>query len=354
MPYSDKTVGVIGAGSFGTAISNLLAYNTNVLLFSRNPAIVEAINKTHHHLGVALSPRVTCTANLKEVAENCELIFPVVPSDKFRKMMRQLGPFLRPYHILIHGTKGFDLTGVDEQEPQFEDITRANVHTMSEVILQESAVVRVGCLSGPNLAQEIMDGQPTATVIASKFSEVIKRGKIVLSSKHFHVFGTHDVLGAELAGALKNTIALGSGILKGRGLGKNIQAMLITRGLMEMIYFGNALEASSSAFLGTAGIGDLVATATSKKSRNYSFGFRLGQGESFEAIKESVPELAEGLRTLQITRHLAKCYKLRVPITEMIYRIIFEGFDIERALDYLMTYPYDVDVDFLNLLPNKI
>lgn len=354
MPYSDKTVGVIGAGSFGTAISNLLAYNTNVLLYSRNPAIVEAVNKTHVHLGVELSPRITCTADLQSVAESCELLFPVVPSDQFRKMMRQLGPFLRPYHILIHATKGFDLTEVDEKDPNFKDITRANVHTMSEVILQESAVVRVGCLSGPNLAQEIMDGQPTATVIASKFSEVIKTGKIVLASKHFHVFGNHDLLGAELAGALKNTIALGSGILKGRGLGKNIQAMLITRGLMEMIYFGNALEASSSAFLGTAGIGDLVATATSKKSRNYSFGFRLGQGESFEAIKSSVPELAEGLRTLQITRHLAKCYKLRVPITEMIYRIIFEGFDIERALDYLMTYPYDVDVDFLNLLPNKI
>ncbi len=354
MPYSDKTVGVIGAGSFGTAISNLLAYNTNVLLYTRNASIVDAINSQHSHLGVDVSPRVTATNNLEEVAKSCELIFPVIPSDQFRNMMRQLGPHLRPYHMLIHGTKGLDLTDVDQENPSFEDITRDNVHTMSEVILQESAVVRVGCLSGPNLAQEIMDGQPTATVIASKFSEVIKTGRIVLSSKHFHVFGTHDLLGAELAGALKNTIALGSGILKGRGLGKNIQAMLITRGLMEMIYFGNALQASSSAFLGTAGIGDLVATATSKKSRNYSFGFRLGQGESFDAIKASVPELAEGLRTLQITRHLAKCYKLRVPITEMIYRIIFEGFDIERALDYLMTYPYDVDVDFLNLLPNKI
>ena len=352
MPYSNKTVGVIGAGSFGTAISNLLAYNADVLLYSRNTKIVAEINQSHRHLDIDLSPRIRCTNDIKEVAENCELIFPVVPSVGFREMMHRLGPHLRPYHILIHGTKGFDLTGVDEGSPDFKDITRDNVHTMTEVILQESAVVRVGCLSGPNLAQEIMDGQPTATVIASKFSEVIKAGKTVLSSKHFHVFGTHDLLGAELAGALKNTIALGSGILKGRGLGKNIQAMLITRGLMEMIYFGNALEASSSAFLGTAGIGDLVATATSKKSRNYSFGYRLGQGEAMEAIKDSVPELAEGLRTLQITRHLAKCYKLRVPITEMIYRIVFEGFDIDRALEYLMTYPYDVDVDFLNLLPN--
>ncbi|MEZ5043350.1 MAG: NAD(P)H-dependent glycerol-3-phosphate dehydrogenase [Saprospiraceae bacterium] len=352
MSHPNKHVGVIGAGSFGTAIANLLAYNVDVLLYSRNAALVEEINRTQRHFDVNLSPRIRATNDIVEVAKACELIFPVVPSINFRDMMHLLGPHLRPYHMLIHGTKGLDLTGIDETRTDFRGITRANVHTMSEVIRQESIVVRVGCLSGPNLAQEIMDGQPTATVIASKFNEVIRSGKAVLSSKHFHVFGNYDLLGAELAGALKNTIALGSGILKGRGLGKNIQAMLITRGLMEMIYFGNALDASSSAFLGTAGIGDLVATATSKNSRNFSFGYRLGQGEDIESIKASVPELAEGLRTLQITRHLAKNYKLRVPITDMIYRVVFEGFDIDKALEYLMTYPYDVDVDFLNLLPN--
>ena len=123
--------------------------------------------------------------------------------------------------------------------------------------------------------------------------------------------------------------------------------MLITRGLTEMVHFGQAMGASSSAFFGTAGIGDLVATATSKSSRNFTFGFRLGQGESIGEISDSMPELAEGVRTLQITRQLADYYKLRVPITEMLHRVIFEGFDIDRALEYLMTYPYDVDVDFL-------
>ncbi|MEN0004800.1 MAG: NAD(P)H-dependent glycerol-3-phosphate dehydrogenase [Bacteroidota bacterium] len=340
-------VGVIGAGSFGTAIANLLAYNTDVILYSRKADLVQTINTTHQHYGIQLSDRIRATNNLQEVSSHCHLIFPIVPSSNFREMMRSLGPYLRPYHLLIHGTKGFDVRYDDDELAQLQSINRREVSTMSEVINQESAVVRIGCLSGPNLSREILEGQPTATVIASRFDEVISLGKKVLSSAAFHVFGSHDLLGAELAGALKNMIAIGSGILKGKGLGKNMQAMLITRGLSEMIYFGKAMGADSSAFLGTAGIGDLVATATSKNSRNFTFGYRLGQGESMESIIQSMPELAEGIRTLKIAKHLAKYYKLRVPITEMLYNIVFEAFDFERVIHYLVTYPYDVDVDFL-------
>lgn len=342
-----QPVGVIGAGSFGTAITNLLAYNADVLLYSRNLELVNSINSNREHLGVRLSASVQATSDLQKLAQECRLLFPIVPSTNFRKMMHNLGPFLRPYHMLIHGTKGFDTQGISDQDIGKGALKREDVHTMSEVIKQESVVVRVGCLSGPNLASEIMEGQPTATLIASPFDEVIHAGKMVLDSKHFHVFGSHEILGAELAGALKNVIALGSGILKGKGLGKNLQAMLITRGLTEMVHFGKAMGASGSAFFGTAGIGDLVATATSKRSRNYTFGFRLGKGESIAEISSTMPELAEGVRTLQITRQLANYYKLRVPITEMLHRIVFEEFDIDRALEYLMTYPYDVDVDFL-------
>lgn len=347
-PSLQLPVGVIGAGSFGTAIANLLAHNVDVLLYSRNKELVETINRTREHLGVHISSSIQATNDLQHLAQACRLLFPIVPSTNFRKMMHNLGPHLRPYHMLIHGTKGFDLSAVPtDAEGRYERVTRDQISTMSEVIRQESVVVRVGCLSGPNLASEIMEGQPTATLIASPFNEVIHAGKMALDSKRFHVFGSHEILGAELAGALKNVIALGSGILKGKGLGKNIQAMLITRGLIEMVHFGKAMGASSQAFFGTAGIGDLIATATSKNSRNFTFGFRLGQGESFETISETMPELAEGVRTLQITRQLAQYYKLRVPITEMLYRIIFEGHDIDRAMEYLMTYPYDVDVDFL-------
>lgn len=343
----EQPVGIIGPGSFGTAIANLLSYNVNVLLYSRNAELAEQINANLPVQGITLSNRVRATNDLEEVARRCTLIFPVVPSDSFRAMMQELSPFLHPYHILIHGTKGFDAHGLENKGGGREMLTREDVSTMSEIILQESSVVRVGCLSGPNLAKEILEGQPTATVIGSKFKEVINLGKEVLSSEHFHVFGTHDLLGAELAGALKNIIAIGSGILRGKGLGKNIQAMLITRGLTEMVYFGRAMGSNSSAFFGTAGIGDLVATATSKDSRNFTFGYRLGQGESMDAIEATMPELAEGVRTLKIARQLAKYYKLRVPITDMLYKIVFEGFDIDRAIHFLITYPYDVDVDFI-------
>lgn len=348
MSETGKPVGVIGAGSFGTAISNLLAHNVDVLLYTRREDVLETIRQTHRNFGVELSPRIQLTNDIQEVAENCTLLFPIVPAANFRRMMQNLGPHLRPYHILIHGTKGFDVQAPNGTQPEETvALKREHVSTMSEVILQESAVVRVGCLSGPNLATEIMEGQPTATVIGSKFDEVIRAGLEVLSSKHFHVFGSHDILGAELAGALKNIIAIGSGILRGKGLGKNMQAMLITRGLTEMIYYGKAMGATPKAFFGTAGIGDLVATATSKNSRNFTFGHRLGEGETRDAILADMPETPEGVGTLRIAYQLANYYKLRVPITQMIYNIVFKNFDVDKAIDFLMTYPYDVDVDFI-------
>ncbi len=341
----EQPIGVIGSGSFGTAIAKLLAHNREVLIYARKPEVVQSINERQERYNVVLSERVRATNDLEEVAARCQLLFPVVPSSNFRQLMQDMAPYVQPFHLLIHATKGFDVYGIDDSK--LDRILRHQVSTMSEIIRQETVAVRVGCLSGPNLAKEILEGQPTATLIASKFDEVIEAGKESLSSPKFHVFGSHDLLGAELAGALKNVIALGSGLLKGFGLGKNIQSMLITRGLMEMIYFGKAMGAEVDAFLGTAGIGDLIATATSSKSRNYTFGFRLGSGESFKDIVATSAELAEGVRTLKITRQLARNEKLRVPITEMLYRIVFEEFPIQEAMDYLMTFPYDVDVDFL-------
>lgn len=350
MNTQNKKIGVIGVGSFGTAIANLLALNgVDTLLYSRQPSLVQKIKETRQHQGITISDHIEPTDDLEKIATTCDLIFPIIPSKNFRNLMQELGPYLQPYHILIHGTKGFGLKDFAEEALLFHEtrLTRDNVCTMSEVIRQESVVVRIGCLAGPNLASEILDGQPTATVIASPFTEVIKKGKELLNSRQFHVFGSHELLGTELAGALKNIIAIGSGILEGMGLGKNIQAMLITRGLTEMIHIGGAMGTEAKAFLGTAGIGDLIATATSRNSRNYTFGMRLGKGEDFESILESMPELAEGVRTLKIVRQLAKHYKLHVPITEMLYNVVFEAFDMNRALHYLMKYPYAVDVDFM-------
>lgn len=342
-----SSYGVIGAGSFGTAIANLLALNGKVILFSRNQNTVEEINQQHLHGGVTFHPNIEATNDPAYLCASCFLIFPIVPSNSLRAMMRTFSPHLRPYHLMIHGTKGFDTRGIPEDQLGTTHLDRSNVSTMCEVILQESTVLRVGCLSGPNLSSEIMEGQPTATVIASQYEEVVKIGQEALNSAKFHVFGSEDRLGAELSGALKNTIAIGSGILGGLGMGKNIQAMLITRGLHEMVHIGKALGSDSRAFIGTAGIGDLIATAMSEKSRNYSFGKRLAEGETYLEIMNTMPELAEGTRTLKIVKQLAKTYKLHIPITDILYRVVFDGFSIHKAIDYLIRYPYDIDVDFL-------
>ncbi|MEO7176041.1 MAG: glycerol 3-phosphate dehydrogenase, partial [Saprospiraceae bacterium] len=162
----DQPVGVIGSGSFGTTVAKLLSYNNDVLIFSRQEAIIQQINESHLYNQVKLAKNIRATNSLEEVGQMCSLIFPVVPSASFRRMMTAFSPFLKPYHILIHGTKGFDLTGVDENQLTADNISRDNLRTISEVILDESSVVRVGCLSGPNLSSEILAGQPTAAVIA--------------------------------------------------------------------------------------------------------------------------------------------------------------------------------------------
>lgn len=338
------TVGVVGAGSFGITVAQLLAVNNEVLLFARDPQIAQKINETHIHHEVSLSPHIKAISSYSEIAELCEVIFPIVPSDAFRDMMRNLGPLLTPRHILIHGTKGLDTTKVKDIMSFTGKLQREDVCTISEVIGEESNVLRIGCLSGPNLSKEILEGQPTATVIASEYDEVVSIGIDLLTSKKMFVFGSSDILGAELAGAFKNIIALGSGYLRGKGLGKNIQGLFITRGLHEIAFFGGKLGADKSAFLGTAGIGDLIATATSSSSRNFMFGFQLGQGQCLQEVLASSDELAEGLRTLRIAFFMSKTLKVRLPIIETLYKIVFENLQLEAALEYLMRYPYSKDV----------
>ncbi len=341
---SNTTTGVIGSGSFGLAISKLLALNTDVLLLCRQEEARDQINNTRLYRNVQISENVRATTDLEEVANHCRTIFPAIPSQSLRQMMRRMSPFLRPSHFIIHCIKGLDVS------PELEKghrILRGDVHTMSEVIAEETPVMRIGCLSGPNLAKEILDGQPTATLVASEFTEVIDEGRALLNSSQFFVFGSHDILGAEIAGALKNIFALGSGYLDGKGLGKNIQSMLITRGLHEMIHFGKVMGATADSFLGTAGIGDLIATATSSDSRNYRFGYEFAKTGSIEDALASLDEVAEGLRTLKFIYEISVSEKLQVPITSMLHRIFFEGGTFEGAMEYLMRYPYARDVDFL-------
>ena len=346
---SKKPIGVIGAGSFGTAVSNLLAEkNNNVLLYARTPERALKFQKERIAGGQKLHEGIEVTNDLERVAQSCDVIFPVIPSANFRDLMRTMSPFLKPYHILIHGTKGLDtdlemLKKVTPRSP----LTREHVKTMSEVIQEESQVVRVGCLAGPNLAREISEMKPAATVVASHFDEVIKMGEYLLKSDRFLIYGSNDLIGIELCGVLKNIIAVGAGTIAGLDLGDNSRALFISRGLVEMVHIGKALGGNASAFLGLAGVGDLIATSASSFSRNYSVGYRLAKGEDIDEIIQSMDEIAEGIKTIEIINELSKTYKVRCPITETLHKIINKQMTVDDAHKFLMKFPFRAEIDFL-------
>ena len=345
---SPKCVGVIGAGSFGTAVANLLARNADVLLYVRKAATAQAIQQTRVAAGYPLASNIAPTCDLEEVAARCTVLFPAVPSEGFRSMMQQLAPWLKPHHMLIHGTKGLDVRWPAHDTPgTLPALTRADVKTMSEVIQEESIVRQVGCLAGPHLARELAHGQPAATVVASPLAEVIAQGQQLLRNEHFQVYSSEHLLGIELCGVLKNIMAIGAGCLSGLGYGENAKGLLISRGMVEMIYIGRAMGASVRPFLGLAGVGDLVATCTSRLSRNYTVGYRLAQGTSPSTLMQNAEETAEGINTVKIIRSLIDHYQMRAPITEAMYRVLFEGLSVQEAIQYLMKYPLNVDVDFL-------
>ncbi len=337
-----KQVGVVGAGSFGSVIANILAENSSVLLYARRPEVVEEIAETRMLSGYKFHRRVIPTNDLEFLANQCHVIFPIVSSSGFRETITDLSPFLHPYHLLIHGTKGLDIKKEAEGP-----LNRESVRTMSEVIREESVVVRIGCLAGPNLARELAEGQPGATVVASHFAEVIQTGQKLLRTNRFQVYGNADLIGIELCGVLKNIIAIASGALSGLGLGENARALLVSRGMVEMIYLGKALGGNTEAFIGLAGVGDLVATCSSKFSRNYTVGYRLAQGETLNEIMQNMDELAEGVNTTRIVKQLADYYDVSAPITRMLYRVLFEDLPVEKALDSLMKMSFSEDVNFL-------
>ena len=343
-----KPVGVIGAGNFGSAVANLLAPQRKVLLYARDEKVIQRIHDKGENRGHKMHANVHPIDDLSRVARECDVIFPIVPSSHFRSMMKNLSPFLHPYHILIHGTKGFDISLPEGQSTEtVETLDRRQVKTISEVITEESVVIRVGCLAGPNLSKELAAGQPAATVIASHYNEVINLGKRLLRNDHFQVYGNNDLVGVELAGVLKNIIAIASGALSGMGFGENAKGLLISRGMVEMVYLGRALGGNTKAFLGVAGVGDLVTTSNSSLSRNFTVGYRLANGETLRHIIESMDEVAEGVNTVRIAKKCADHYKVRAPITNTLYQVLFEDLTMKQALHYLMRYPLNTDIDFI-------
>ncbi len=347
-PSYDK-IGIIGAGSFGTAIAKTASTRVkNVYVYARSASTIEQFNIQKENKGFPIPENVTATSDIEKITGECRVLLAMVPSKHFRDMIRTFANYLEPDHIMIHGTKGLDI----ELTPgsslnDMDEIGRSNLSTMSEVITQESCIRRVGCLAGPNLSVEMMQGQPTGAIVASEFDEVLEAGRKALDSDFFKVFFSKDILGAEFAGVLKNIFAIASGMVSGLGYENNTRALMITKGIHEMLYIGRHLGAESSAFLGIAGIGDLVATCSSPLSRNYTVGNKFSKGMSLEQISKEMNEVAEGVRSIQIFNAYCKYNKIKAPLTETLYNVLFEEKPLQKAMSELMNMRYNLDVNFL-------
>lgn len=321
------SVCVVGGGSWGTTLAHLFALNGNdVLLHVRREDHAEEINRQRTNArylpGYAIHERVTATTDLREIALASDYIVIVVPSSAIRKTAFELGNHLRGDHILLSATKGLEADS-------FKRIT--------EILREETCCKKVGALSGPNLARELMDGQPAATVIASSYREVVSRGAHLLTSKWMRVYGSADVVGVELAGALKNILAIASGVATGLGMGDNAKGTLITRGLAEISRLGVAAGATPLTFKGLAGVGDVVATCSSPLSRNFRVGLGLAEGRALSEVLASMVEVAEGVNTTRVARAYARKLGVEMPITEALYRVLNEQASPRDMVHELMT-----------------
>ena len=327
---------VIGGGSFGTAIANILASNhIETRQWMRNETTVETINREHvnpqYLPNTPLHESLLATEDLAFAIDGAELIFVAVPSKSFRSVVQRLKPHLKPQQALISTTKGIEA----------DSFCR-----MSEVLRQECPDNPIGVLSGPNLAKEITPNQLAATVVASEVSELRTQVQDSLGCSFFRVYSSEDVFGVELSGTLKNIYAIVSGFIAALGMGENTKSMIITRSLAEMSRFAVAQGANPMTFLGLAGVGDLIATCMSPLSRNYRVGYAIGQGSSLDEATASLGEVAEGVNTLRYIFAQSNEMGIYMPLVKGAYAVLFGGVDPREVAGELMTGEHAHDVEF--------
>ena len=320
---------IIGAGSFGTAMSVVAARcGHDVMLWSHDPAIAEAITRTGRNPSYlaefALGERVSATGSLDEAASFSDVLVMVVPSHHYREVLESLAPHVKRGVDVLSATKGIESDTLN----RMSDITAAVLRGS----LRSFAV-----LSGPTFALETARGDPTAAVVASSNSDFAKEVQKLLSCATFRLYNTNDVVGVELAGSLKNVIAIAAGVLEGLGLGFNTNAALVTRGLHEITKLGMVLGGRLETFAGLAGMGDLVLTCTGALSRNRSVGVALGRGKALADILDETRWVAEGVKTSKAAKALAERHRIEMPITTEVYRVLHEKESPKVAIQRLMS-----------------
>jgi glycerol-3-phosphate dehydrogenase (NAD(P)+) len=335
-------VAVLGGGSFGTALANIVADNGHAAtLWLRNAERAAEINEQHRNSGYLpdypLNDALVATIDLAEAVADRDVVFMAVPSGSCRSVAREVARHIRPDCLLVSTTKGLEASATPQPH---------SFRLMSEVLREELPGVRLGVLSGPNLAKEIAARQITATVIASADEALNANVQELLRCGYFRVYASRDMVGVELGGALKNVYAIMAGMAAAIGIGHNTIAMLITRALAEMTRFAVNRGADPLTFMGLAGIGDLMVTCMSPLSRNYQVGFALGQGRSIENIVAELGQVAEGINTLKLLKEHAEEIGVRMPLVAGLFEILYNGRSIPEVVGGLMRAEQNRDVEY--------
>ncbi|MCJ8160562.1 NAD(P)H-dependent glycerol-3-phosphate dehydrogenase [Acinetobacter zhairhuonensis] len=329
-------VTILGGGSFGTAMANTAVRNgCDTMIWIRDAAIAEEINRTHINQrylpDFQLETGLVAVSDVETAVRDRDIILVAIPSHSFRDVLKQIRPFISSQAV-VSLTKGIE----------------ANTFCfMSDIIQQELPEVPFGVLSGPNLAKEIVAGQPAGTVIASDSELVRYAVQQALHSALFRVFASDDVHGVELGGALKNIYAVAMGMAAAYNVGENTKSMILTRALAEMSRFAVKLGANPLTFLGLSGVGDLFATCNSPLSRNYQIGYALGKGKTLEQATKELGQTAEGINTVVQVRARAEELDVYMPITCALYDVIFEGAPPLSIAVSLMKNGHRSDVEFV-------
>jgi len=325
----EKSVAVIGAGSWGTALSMVLSENDyHVDLFTKREEQKAEINqhKTNKRYlpQVLLPSSISAHTNLKEVLKDKKYILLVVPSHGMRETVRKIKPYISKETIIIHATKGLEI---------------GSHKRMSEIILEEIPFLpreQLLVLSGPSHAEEVSQQLPTTVVIAGKDLSVAEKAQDLFMNGFFRVYTNNDDVGVEIAGALKNIIAIGAGLSDGLAFGDNAKAALITRGLAEIARLGIELGAKPLTFSGLAGVGDLIVTCTSQHSRNWRTGYMLGKGKDLDTILKEMGMVVEGIKTTKAAYSLAQLHQVEMPITSELFQVLFHQKNPKQAVEDLM------------------
>lgn len=327
-------VGLLGGGSWGTTVAALTSRNSPTKMWARNPDTVADINNNHRNQkylpDINLPTKLEACGSIEETVHTADVIVMGVPAQSFRAVLENAKPYIRPWVPIVSLSKGLE---------------KGTKMRMTEIIESVMPGHPAGVLTGPNLAKEIMKGQAAAGVIATVDDNISATLQKIFSTGLYRVYTNEDVIGCELGGALKNIIAIAAGMGDGAGAGDNTRAAVITRGLAELTRLGTAMGGKASTFAGLAGMGDLVATCSSKLSRNRHVGFQLGKGRALDEIIEEMSMVAEGVKSVSVVKELAEEYKIHMPITDEVYKVVHEGSTVRDAFKGLLSHETGSEAD---------